>query len=631
MAGKDEFDYGEELPRSLGGRVIAGLVIAIFLVSTFGTGIADTFFSVEGIKPVGEEARVQAQQERDARLWDGSLARLYESELRRHSVVREVVLPTYSFYKFVYLREASSTITVGKQHWMFLTDRIKLKPASDQALATSAANIMIAVDRRLRGNGVEFTMLPIPRKSWVARDLLPAEAHARHRVDDLLIDELIDQGVSTVDMRKLYSSADPEEIYFKLDAHWAPEGARLAAEQTARTAGILEQESDRLGKLRIAPPKHRRLGFGLLNSLGIRPAQVDLNLLDLREQKASYLTFEPELNKWFKHPTPTTPFALAGTSFSTQQDFARLLSHYSGRPIFDGAERARPHMATLGQVLEAYSTKGARLEHLFWEAPICTVFGKVPKQNISHSEAFGRVFQAFPPKSVVKVQQVREKWTRDKFGETKHLPRKQQTLLTVPFGTIAHSGDGVAALHISGELMDAPLALTLTVDGVAVGLSLEPGEFDVVLPIVARGPSAKVLQLAARPARSAQVARLRIDSAAVVHQAVGKAVIPLKSMRADSGTQLTPVTATLLGKRAAVGIRTDAAKISSEGLVVEIWTEGSATPREVVFEHFNPGGYILLDLGREAGKRLTSIVVRAAKGAPSINSASIMSGQLSVR
>ncbi len=625
MAGKDEFDYGEDLPQGLGGRIIVGFVVAVFLISTFGTGIADTFFSVEGIKPVGEEARKQRMLERDISLWDGTLARYYESKLRQHSRVRELILPRYSYLKYAYLDEAPASITIGRDHWMFLTDRINLRPLSDEALVSSAANCIIAMDRRLAGNGTELIVIPIPRKSWVARDLLPKGIDGRNAVDDGLIDSLKDRGVMTVDLRKPFRSTDPEEIYFKLDTHWTPNATRITAKEAARVAGLLKPEPERLGRLSTRPPSGSHLpGLATLRSLGVDPTEYDLSVFDLREPKMSRIRFSTELLRWFKDPTPEVALALAGTSFSHQQHLARLISHYSGTAVFNGAKQAQPYMTTVNRVLEAYMGGEQRLRWFFWEIPIATIYNAFKETGPHFGAPVSRSFQVCPPKEQRLIIQPPTQWFHIALGKPKAMDKERIPLLTIRSGALAHSGDGVVALRITGRVFGAELPMMLSTGRSSMALHLGPGEFDVSLPIISEAPTAKALVLVAGPREQG---RLRLDSASLVHQPVGDEEIVLEPTKASSTVRLEATSPVLVGRRASLELHTLRARHESRKLSVELWTEGAKAPREVTFDAVAGGGAIVLDLGHERGKRLTSVVVRAANGAPDIRSATIFSGE----
>jgi hypothetical protein len=623
---RDEIHYGDQLPPGLGGRLVVGFVTATFLAAIVGTGIADVVFPVEGIKAIGMEARAQRRAASVARLRDGSLARLFEDDLRRHSRVRELVLPSYAFFMFFYLDQAPSEVTVGKEHWMFRTRRVQLSPQSDAVLANSGANSIVALDRRLLGQGIELTVLPVPRKIWVARNFLPRGVEGRLAVDDLLVDELKRRGISTVDLRELFTVADPREIYFKVDTHWTPRAARLAAMESVRLAGLLQEEPQRAGELHTVDRESgRKSGRAMLRSLGVDPEALDLTALDLRAPSAQRVTFGAGLERWMRVPSSMSRLALAGTSFSKNEGFARFLTHYCGERVMDGAISAQPYTTSIHRLLRKYlrSEKRPELEHLFWEFPLASVFNDYSPLEVHFGRDFGRCFQVLAPAVHQSWRPLPGAWEAIELRRVVHLGERPVQLLAMAAGALAHSGDGVALLHLAGEVSDAPLTLRLRHDGVSMEFTLRPGSFDFAWPILARGPTSGAMQLVAYPS---QATRIKLLAASVSHEPVGSGRFELHRRGAGEWTELVAAKPILLGRRAAVQMQCSPDQADLKNIAVEIWLEGQEHPRRILFESLRPGGAILLDLGPEAQGLLERIRLQAAGGVLGVSLAKVSSG-----
>jgi hypothetical protein len=626
MSTSNETDYSEHLPTGLAGRLVAGLVLVVFLGSLFGTGIADVFFPVQGVQLIGEEAQEQERTASRARLRDGSLARSYEDKLRHHSQVRDFLLPRYAYYKFFYFDQAPDGITVGKEHWMFRLERIRLSPQSDSVLASCAVNSIVALDRRLLGNGVQLCVLPVPRKAWVAQRFLPRGVDGRHAVDDLLIEGLLEHVVSTVDLREAHAAAEPAEVYFKLDTHWTPRAARQAAREFARSAGILKEESQRKGTLRTLPPDFRfSNGFAILRSLGVDLATIDLERLGLRMPEFQRLSFGAGLERWMRQPKPLSPLALAGTSFSKNERVARFLVHFSGERVLDGTLAARPYGTSVKKTLVMYAPYQSEglLKRLFWELPISSIFHAFTPAGPGFGEAFSRCFQVFPAQEHQSWQPPARSWRNVGGDDLVTLGRATRTVLNLPGGALAHSGDGVALLHIVGEVQDAPLLVSVVHDGMSVKVSLQPGDFDITLPILAPGPSSAALRV---DVHSTQEARFKLVSASLQHQPVGSGRFKLSQLELEDRTELVPLAPIFLGRRAALLMQCLAGRGALQDVVLELWLEGQDEPRRIRFAELNAGAAVLLDLGHSAGHRLSRVVLRAERAAPRVHLASVSSG-----
>ncbi|MFT7486388.1 MAG: hypothetical protein ACI9F9_002243 [Candidatus Paceibacteria bacterium] len=624
MSDSDQFEYGDELPRGILARTIALLVLVVFVLSIYGTGVLDTLYRTDGAKLIGAELDRQKKTRANADLWDGSLARLIEDDFRERSRVRSIVLPTYAYLQFVHLGEVSGNLLIGPDSWMFLEHRISLSPLSDKTLAGSLRNVVIAVDRRTAGNGVDLTVLPIPRKSYVARGQLPAGVDGRHLLDDLLIDGLLLSGVGTVDLRETFTTDDPREIYFKLDTHWTPNAARLAAQEMARVAGLLVEPDQRLGELGRKLPKDRgKGGFASLRSIGVNPKRADLTPMNLREPSFSDVQFPlPEAKRFALHESDKR-FALAGTSFSRQEDLAKVFSHYVGEVIFDGGREGQPFMNEVQNVLGRYSESGL-LKHLFWEIPVAVPFNLFSARRARYSKWMGDAFKVYPAAHLEALHRFPEEW---KPGTTKQglvLSKVRRKLVRTPLGAVAHTGDGVAALSLRGEVLGKPAMLAVQCEYQNYELELMPGAFDVALPLLSHTATASRIVVSAW---SAQESSLRLDEATLVHQPVGESKAPLRVQPFEGGVRLIPDAPLLLGQRAALVLANASDGPQLQKLVIKVFTVANVKPNTWRFDSLLPGGHLLLDLGSETGRELTRVKITAQGGAWALDSAWI-SGSL---
>jgi len=621
MSNPDEFEYGDDLAPGPGPAIVACVVLVVFLAAVFGTALTDTFFPVEGLQLIGAELAEQEELAAGAELWDGSLARRFEDSLREHSRVRSVVLPGYAYLKFAFLDEAPTGIVVGKHHWLFLEKRITLSEWDDQFLADCFGTSMTALERRLLGNGIELVTLPLVRKAYVGRDYLPSGYDPRLAVDDMLIEGLKARGMIIADVRDAYARYRPDEIYYELDTHWTPNGARIAAEAMARAAGTLAPEDERLGGLQVEELQDRKgFGVGLLQSVNLELGDFDLDLLDLRTPQATVLGFDPELRKRRKRGAPESPDALAGTSFSTAQQFADLLTHYSGAPVFDGAVAARPYMMNVSRVLERYGDSG-KLERLYFETPIAPPFIKFNRAGAYYTEAVGRTFVAAPPAKLVTLVPGGEDWMRFELGNDTLLDGKARTLLlALPHGVLAHTGDGVASFRLAGEVQGGKARLRISCGQSTYLVDVDAGSFEFTLPIIAPGPTVTGPHIIVD--RNSKV-RLRLDRVDVVHQPVGKRLAMLDVTERAGVITCTPRRPARLGRRAALIVKVAADSQRVGEVVVRVKTDAKGAARECHFETLVAGGSVVIDLGAAAGEELIEAVVVVGAGRLTVETAGL--------
>ena len=85
----------QESARGLAG-VTAWFVIGVFVFSIVGTLAADHFFRLPAPALAGEEKQQEEKRREEARVLDGSMAKLIERDLRIRSRVRAWINPPYS-------------------------------------------------------------------------------------------------------------------------------------------------------------------------------------------------------------------------------------------------------------------------------------------------------------------------------------------------------------------------------------------------------------------------------------------------------------------------------------------------------------------------------------------------------
>lgn len=603
----DELEYGEDLPRSVTQRVAAAVVASVFATLVFGTAIVDTAWPVEPKALKGAELQQQRAQRASASIWDGSRARLVEDELRDRSRVRAALLPTYALLKYAYLGEGTSDVLVGRERWLFLENRVHATPLPVRDSAELTANLFCALDRRLTGRGLQLTLIPVPRKAWVARELLPRGVDAQLELDDLLIDGLLARGLRTADLRAAYRERDPSEIYFEADSHWTPVGARLAAELSVRAAGRAKEASRRLGTLVSKQAREGRKVYDLLRAIGARSDAQAARFLGFADYSVQALTFSGAERRWIEEHDAHAEAAQAGTSFSHQQRFFELLAHFSGEVVKNAAAPAQPFLGTTTRLL-----RGARthpdLERVYIEFPIAPTFARFSAGEEAYfGPAAGEVFVLAPPGQARLIAPLPKAWRKTREDTVQLLPGRRRPLAQVPAGLFLHDGRGLACVRLRGTLEGGTAELTLQQAGHRLEVTLQEGAVDVVLPLVSATPTSAPVTLSTRSPRSA---RLKLDELSLVQDSVGPAPIGLEI--AEGG--LKPASPLELGRRASLLLVLPAAGETRRDLRVRVFSDSGAT-LERGFPLAKPGAHVLIDLGELEGARLERVELTSG-GAP---------------
>lgn len=123
----------------------------------------------------------------------------------------------------------------GKDDWLFY--RYELSEAADLPATEQSISLVAKFNRVLARNGVTMAFTMVPIKARIYAEYLPDKI----KLSPYLIgnyqrmsNALRDQHVAVLDLNTAFLAAAAktaeEPLYFRLDTHWAPSGAMLAAE-----------------------------------------------------------------------------------------------------------------------------------------------------------------------------------------------------------------------------------------------------------------------------------------------------------------------------------------------------------------------------------------------------------------
>lgn len=611
---EDQLDQ-DRLPSGSGRRVVAILTLCVFLGAIFGTAVIDTLAPVPLPQLLGAEKNAEETRRRDARFRDGSLAALFERDRRLTSRVRQEILPYYSLGLYALLSEGNEHVVVGRDGWLFSAERSTPGARDGEQLGGLAGSLFKAVDRRLGTLGVERTIfLPIPRKVVVAEEFLPPGVVGNSSLDSLIIDGMIAKGCDTVDLRGPFAEREPVELYLQTDTHWTPAAAHLGATLLARRAGFAGDGDPRLGTLEVIEDGNPRNNHDLLASLGIGKDVAELGLLDFAPVDEVVVTLPEATEAWFADPDSRGPIALVGTSLSRWHRMAQLLTHYVGAPVWDGARAALGLLGSARAMLSLH--RGQELPRLvFIEVPLHQLYqGSAVGQRVSFGPRTSELFAENPPTSVIELPGPENPWRRLRGLRVELAPSRSAPVAMIPPRVLAHSGEGVASVRVRGEVLGGASVLEVVHEEHMLRVELPAGTFDLVLPLLAPGPTTAPVRFAAR---SRTGATMVIESLTAVHEASPDAFVALElDSSAPAGTGvLIPPSPLPITSRSAL-LLTTGAGVPREGEVTIVVHSAGEVSWSRSFRDLLHGTWIALDLQELAGDELLGVELRTEPSAP---------------
>ncbi|MBN1423804.1 hypothetical protein JXA88_04535 [Candidatus Fermentibacteria bacterium] len=346
-------------------------VVVLFLVVTAGTGIVDSLTPLPMPRLVGREKASEERLRREARIADGSKARLVERSQRMRSRVRQAAACEYGFVLYRWLHEVRPTVVRGKDGWLFLKSRACPRRIIHDAALSRLASQIAVISKRLADQGSRLVMVPVPRKAVLCADRLPSWCNSQAAVDSAFVAHLTGNGVICVDLLHALRASSASPYYYKLGSHWNHKSRIVAAEEMCRVAGILAPETDRL--TRILPLGQRPEDFDVLKYAGIEPNRRIKRRL-AGTTSLCYRVSSPRGKA--ARSDVDLPILLFGSSFSNTP-LPDLIHHYSTIPV---ERHARPGVKALDFLAKYLREAGGRLaagdrpRTIFVELPVHSVF-----------------------------------------------------------------------------------------------------------------------------------------------------------------------------------------------------------------------------------------------------------------
>jgi len=130
-----------------------------------------------------------------------------------------------------WLHSPSSNVIVGKEGWLFYNtesaDFLDTNALSDSQVRALSVTLSL-IQENVESRGGRFTFVPVPNKSSVYSEKMPASFRkaSTNNLDRITVD-LRDYGVSFVDLKGLFLENKDPLIYHRRDSHWNYRGALL--------------------------------------------------------------------------------------------------------------------------------------------------------------------------------------------------------------------------------------------------------------------------------------------------------------------------------------------------------------------------------------------------------------------
>lgn len=589
-------------------RVGRWFVIVFFGLLILGTPILDMVAPAPEITLLGAERVRDALLRREATLWDGTLFRLWEHDLRLRSRVRRWSTDQFGWMLYRVFGHVQGGVVSGDEGWLFLRSRIEIpENLKTDFLALRAGASIAGLDRRLASYGLRSVFVPIPRKAALLSDHLPSHLEPRADVDRSIIADLRHRGLSTIDLWQAYSEELEEPPYHLLGSHWTDEAQLVAAKAVGEELGWAISEAER--STTVAPTIRGKYDgdVDLLKFCGLE-GRPQLPKAAARES----LTVWDHAEKWAPALEPVR-LVVIGTSFTGGRQFAGLISHIIGGPVFKMADSGEFPGSMLARFIADRKWVG-RTEEVVIEVP-CHHLIKDPVARL-----VAPLFALPPANPLLKYFSIAPEMYSECIGNDGPGSTVRGNAL-VKSGRLAHTGDGVLGIRVNGHVNQKVLLHLAPVGGEPVKIVWKPGTHHVVLPLISVTESAGAIWFAMTPTSDDPLNEtVTIKSIDIVSEVRPQPRVILAAGKPtqtdDSWETWIDVPEDELSPTALLELELDAKGKFARDLAVEVHPSGKNEPLTAEWAELKRDALVVVSLARFAGQTIDRVKISGSGPPP---------------
>lgn len=470
----------EAMPSKTTRVVAIGVATFVVLLLVGGT-LWQTFDPAPTRRVIGREAADQEVAAASARrVSDGSWMRAVEKDLKEASRTKYVFSPYWSEFLFSTFGETDEALLAGSDDWLFLRrrfTRLEEPPYFKGDEISRATAVVTAIARRLETVGTRLVVVPVPRKCELFVDHLPGWVrNPGVGMHNAFVASLRAEGVDTVDVLPGMWAAGPTS-WWKHDSHWSDRGAKIAADSVAALVGKfvppgpMPKPVESVG-LRESPSD-------LLRTAGIHRADGS-GPRALVERGDDIRVLDPKTRKPLRNtpPADVQDVSVCGTSYSAFADglFPAIVGARLGMPVSVDAWPALGPVEPLRRALTRFS-KSRFPKVLVWEVPEHEPFCVDPDFG-----AIGEAFAAVPDAMPFGVPAM--PFIQGPKVEQRHDLNGVGTGWVFFRDSFVVPGDGVLSIRLKGEVVGAPVRISVSTDSMHASAEWVPGSPSITLPLL---------------------------------------------------------------------------------------------------------------------------------------------------
>ncbi len=311
---------------------------------------------------------------------NGKAAASFEKKFEEHLVVRDDLVGLWGAIQYGIFKSGGRKVVVGSDGWLYTTEEfesLKDGDKAEQRLLTLVKN----VNEQLKASNIRLAVALVPAKAriypeYLGKHVFPADRTATY---DRVHGAITHLGVPVPDLSALFINHknDGTPLYFRLDTHWTPEGAVLAAQAMAEAIGKTGIKKTAF-KAETAQPEPFEGDLEKYIKTGI----FDPIFSPSRDSFARRRTGKTDEEGGGLFGDEDIPVALIGTSYSAidKWDFEGALKMALQADVLNLADEGQGPLEPMAKFLKDTDLKTTPVRLIIWEIPerfVPTTYGDV--------------------------------------------------------------------------------------------------------------------------------------------------------------------------------------------------------------------------------------------------------------
>lgn len=304
---------------------------------------------------------------------DGRLALDFEHFITREHPYRNPALNSWTALELSLFKAGKPGLVIGDGGWLFSSEEFPLPSLREQRIAQNVQRMRDLVDQLAR-HGVRTVILPIPTKAELYEEHVPARLGRHVLRMDRVNRALEAQGLESIHLDEALQHARQrgEQVFFRTETHWTPEGARVAATVTSawlRAHGGLTLTPQAFEVRTDAP---RPLESDLVNYLPLRPWFASLQPTPETYIPYSFSSHDVADDEGALFNSTSNQLAVVGTSYSADErwNYPGWLRVGLGTDIDNISDKGKGPFVPMERFLKMVEDDKTGAKLVVWEMPV---------------------------------------------------------------------------------------------------------------------------------------------------------------------------------------------------------------------------------------------------------------------